>query len=695
MKIFKDITSSPSWDNNDILLKTDISHEPEVGILELENTNDLAWGNQLGNITMQAGREIQLSKKIIKNFDALETTTSKKKDIRLLWKKKILFPPIFLYAQRYLKWFQLQFPKIFFISLFSFVVMLWWTTKLVIESQVNSGYSKLLAVKEWSLSLIEIQKNINDARFSFFLSDILFSPFSYLPGEKIDSVYHAIKGGKHLSKWLDDSMALYTKVDTFMAEKTLSEIYFTQLFLNIYNDLIEIERSFTYSKESYEKINWLPNNDLILKKNVAISSLSDLTEYLQEFRIWFREFTWILGHEKRKKYLIVFQNADEIRPTWWFMWSMALAEIFKWQLKLFQKKDVYAIEWDLKSADYERLLAPKWINELTENFWLRDANYFVNIKDSSNAIKFFTNEAGLDIDGVIYINQNILLSLLDITGPVFFESIGREVSSDNFSEIMSLLVEAKVSKQWTLWTPKQILFEFIEVFVSELTEQGKYFDYLQVLLRETENRDVMMWSFDMQENQFLSNIWLTWDINYDSSLDYFYPVYTSLSWNKSDRYMERAYTHEVFKSSQNCDFTITSTIESSHNMTNARRTNIQNLIEEYNLESPNLLEIQWNQRNRQFVRVILPNDAIIQEDENYTIIEYWKRKWVEFFLETRRQEKTRFTLEYVLPNPECREYSFTLYKQPWIRHHDLILNIENSKYTYNKIDKDFFFKKNK
>lgn len=97
------------------------------------------------------------------------------------------------------------------------------------------------------------------------------------------------------------------------------------------------------------------------------------------------------------------------------MGSMALVEMFKGQIKLFQKKDVYAIEWDLKSADYERLPAPKGLNELTGTFGLRDANYFANLQDSSEAIKFFTDEAGLQIDGIIYINQNILLKLLEIT----------------------------------------------------------------------------------------------------------------------------------------------------------------------------------------------------------------------------------------------------------------------------------------
>jgi len=41
----------------------------------------------------------------------------------------------------------------------------------------------------------------------------------------------------------------------------------------------------------------------------------------------------------------------------------------------------------------------------------------------------------------VYINQNILLHLLELTGPVYFDELKRDITADNFSEIMSLVVE--------------------------------------------------------------------------------------------------------------------------------------------------------------------------------------------------------------------------------------------------------------
>lgn len=65
--------------------------------------------------------------------------------------------------------------------------------KIVVENRVNAGYSKLLSFRDSNSGLEEVRKTINDARFDFLLSDILFTPFKILPGKDIQNGYHAIK----------------------------------------------------------------------------------------------------------------------------------------------------------------------------------------------------------------------------------------------------------------------------------------------------------------------------------------------------------------------------------------------------------------------------------------------------------------------------------------------------------------------
>ncbi len=653
-------------------------------------------------ISLAKDYKIRLEKKSGKHFDALEKKSAFSRiflmrDISLKSKNNTQwFTEYIGYKFSHFFWYISSFHPISLVVLcIIFLGIYWLGSKYIIENRVNAWYQKLLSIKDNTNGVESVQKNINNARFDLLLADILFTPFKLFWWETIDSVGHVISWGRYLTKWLDDSLALYTHTNKYVDSKDLKNIYFTQLLLNISPNLESIEDSLSQALDQYESISWLPSSDLWQQKNIGQDYIENMLQIARWVNQEFPEFLNMFGHDTRKRYLIVFQNADEIRPTGGFMWSMWLLEIFRWKVQLFQKKDVYAIEWDLKKAEYERLPAPKWISELTDTFGLRDANYYANIWDSSNAIKFFTDRAGIDLDGIVYINQNTLLHLLDITGPIYFAPLDREISSENFSEIMSLAVEAKTFKQGTLGTPKQVLFDFMEVFIWELTEQWKYFDYAQVLSQDIENRDIVLWSFDENHNSILSNLDLNWNIDYSQSLDYFYPVYTSLSGNKSDRYMKRNYVIKVNSQSDSCDYDVSFQIRSTHAMTKNRRDDIQNFIAEYNLDSPNLFEIQWAARNRQYVRVIVPNNTIIPPRTWTDIVDYGKRKWLEFYLDTLLSQTSIYEHSYTLINPSCENYSTTIYKQAGIPEFWVRITIDWESYNYDNMQWDFYFEDRK
>lgn len=659
------------------------------------NFSDITSARQK-NISLGKKREIKIWKKQGKNFDALEKKNLLKKIVKkqniILRKKekKIDISRTFLLTKRKLKWFWFFGKVLFVVWILVSFIYLSYLDKLIVEKKVNAGYSKLIQIKDGHLSLSEIHKEINNARFDLLLADVFFTPFSLFSGDKIDSVEHVISWGRYLSRSLDDLLALYVKTDKFIAEKSLQRVYFTQLLSNIFPELQNIETSLSLSLEHYKNIEWLPNKDLYIQRDKVVGEIENILSYLSVINSLYVDFLNTLGHSEKRRYIVVFQNADEIRPNGGFMGSMWLLEMYKGKVQLFQKKDVYAIEWDLKKSQYERLPAPKWLDELTENFWLRDANYYLNLKDSSGAIKFFTDKAGIDIDGVIYINQNILLHLLEITWPIYFESIWKEITAENFSEIMSLLVEAKTFKQGTLGTPKQVLFDFMEVFSQKLIQDGAYFDYVQSIIHDVKSRDIMIWSFHEDENIFLSELWLRGDIDFSKSIDFSYPVYTSLSGNKSDRYMRRKYIQTV-NTNESCDFEVNFQIQSTHDMGKNKRDAINSLIEEYGLDDTNLLEIQWAARNRQFVRVLFPKSAQIQKKEGMEIIDYGARKWVEFFLTTELQQTTYYDISYSLENPDCSNYNYTLFKQSWIPSYDIELTIDENNHEYLWRKEDFYF----
>lgn len=666
------------------------------------------------SLTRTTKLSIENKKLLQKDFDALEKRgeilSFFRRDVNLRTKTSI----IKRYTQglkqagedirwklyEYQSWVSIFFSKLtllWYLSLILVMIssafLLLFVTKFTIESKVNSGYQTLQDISKGWQDFSLIAQNINRARFDFLLADTLFHPFRLLPDTRLQSVGYVIAGGRQLSYTLDSSFSLLIQMEKFIRVRNPAEIYWVHLLERLRPTISQIGVSLEKALTAYKNIAWLPNTGLEDQKNMLISQLEIGKYYIDNIVSRYDTLLALLWKNERKQYLIVFQNADEIRPTGGFMGSMAILSMFRGKVDIFQKKDVYAIEWDLKVADYERQPAPKGINELTEFFWLRDANYFINTKDSAEAIWFFVDQAWIDIDGVIFINQNSLVRLLDITGPVYFDLLKRDISKNNFSEIMSLLVESKVFHVGTLGTPKQVVFDFVPVFLSVLKEQGKYAEYLTFLLSEIKNREILIWFFDEEVQKLSADLGLSGDIDYSDSFDFWYPVYTSISWNKSDRYMQRSYSYRV-SSGEACSFDISVQMSSTHAMTKVHRDQIELLKNEFLLEqSDELMFIQWTWRNRQFVRYLIPSEARNIQIQDGEVVDYGSRTWLEFFLETPLLQTSRYSFSYNLPNPECKLYSFKHYKQPGIKSYDIDISYNGAMSRYTDVTRDFYFEK--
>jgi len=85
-------------------------------------------------------------------------------------------------------------------------------------------------------------------------------------------------------------LGLYSKTDDFIAEKSLNKIYFTQLFLNIYPGLQEIERSLNSAIHHYKSISWLPSEDLDKQKQEAIKNIENIQTYVSKITSNFSDF---------------------------------------------------------------------------------------------------------------------------------------------------------------------------------------------------------------------------------------------------------------------------------------------------------------------------------------------------------------------------------------------------------------------
>ncbi len=148
---------------------------------------------------------------------------------------------------------------------------------------------------------------------------------------------------------------------------------------------------------------------------------------------------------------------------------------------------------------------------------------------------------------------------------------------------MSTLVEARHAE---VKTPKDTLFTFIEVFVKQIHDEKKYLEILDILSDFVARGEVLIASRETQTQIFLEQIGFgeKWR---KSEKNWIYPVYTSLSGNKSDRYMTRSWTGSTVVGT-GCVMTNTVTIESQHHFGQSDRVEIDSYLDMIQVTDPDL-----------------------------------------------------------------------------------------------------------
>ncbi len=602
-----------------------------------------------------------------------------KKIINIIkWNK--LFLTVNKYKNIYFK-FYLFIISIFILLCFVFVC------KLIIEYKVNSGYQNLIEIKNTRDEKVIkelVKKSIDDFRLAW----VLFYPFSIIPTSKTELPKHIIYWWKQIAYTINNLIKVYNNVDKDIKKVGIKNIELTSILSESQNEVFSIESDLNKALSEYNSIKDLKQWPLNTKFEIWKKYLNNLEKYLLIIKNNYGTFLNILWDKKEKKYLVVFQNADEIRPTWWFMGSMGIISMYKWKITKFESKDVYAHEWNLKKEDYLKLRAPEWLNTITKILGLRDSNYSQNYDKSSENIRFFMEKIWYNLDWIVYINNTIIEDFLRLTWNISFTKIDENIRYNNFSAIMSLLVESKKFKNWSIGTPKQILFDFIEEFKARLIKDWNYLSYFKIMSDNIIKREIVVYSFSPKENKLLQDLNINGKIDYDSSLDFAYPVYTSISWNKSDRYMARKYEKEI-KQNKDCSIETSLKLSLSHNLTLDDESELKDLIKKYEIKTPWTMYIQWTWRNRQYVRLLLPKNAIIKENKNYIVEETPSVKYVNFYMQTNRFETKSMIINYTLPNKDCKKYSFNLYKQAWVRKYDMVIRDDDVMIEKKNISNDF------
>lgn len=142
-------------------------------------------------------------------------------------------------------------------------------------------------------------------------------------------------------------------------------------------------------------------------------------------------FPHVLGFGQERKYLLLFQNNFELRPTGGFIGSYGIMAVKDGTIKGISVEDVYEADGQLKGHVEPPEALKKYLNQ--PNWFMRDSNWNPDFLPSAQQAEWFLEkETGEKVDGVISIDLYFVRNLLAALDGVYVPDYKARVTADDF-----------------------------------------------------------------------------------------------------------------------------------------------------------------------------------------------------------------------------------------------------------------------
>jgi hypothetical protein len=402
----------------------------------------------------------------------------------------------------------------------------------------------------------------------------------------------------------------------------------------------------------------------------AQTELGELTHVLTEFSERYPLFMRLLGDDHPQRYLVLLENNNESRPGGGFIGSYMLVDLNDGYLDGMTFHDVY----DLDNRYHKDIEPPGEVAKLTNNWRFRDSNYSPDMSVSAaKSAWFLDEEGGPSVDHVVTVDLAFVSRMLDITGPIKIDALPIALASDNFSTVLSYMVEAKLTGATT---PKQVLAEFIDKVQVTLKEDAPWVELVAVMHDMSRSKHLSIYSKNDDIQTFFQDFGMSGVVPTRSEKeDHFMLVHTTIG-NKTDAYVTQDIEH-ISSIDTNGGIIDQVNVSRTHHWNDFERLRLKNLLASFGFTDPDpwLIDLLGGAANTSVMRLYVPHgtrllhtSGVRMED---VISEYDKDLDLDYFTFSTTvfpDSKTDFSLTYELPfdlNFEpLDEYRLNVSKQP-------------------------------
>jgi hypothetical protein len=252
-----------------------------------------------------------------------------------------------------------------------------------------------------------------------------------------------------------------------------------------------------------------------------------------------------LGDETEKRYLVVFQNPGELRPTGGFMGSIALLD--------FNQGEIANLEipgggsYDFQGSLREKIIAPGPMQLINARWELQDANWFPDFPASAEKIKwFYEKSGGPTVDGVIAVNANLVADLLAVVGEIEMPEYNKIIGKENFIVEIQKAVEVEYDKKEN--KPKQIIADLTPKLLKKIlgSEAGQFGKILTIMAGALGEKDILFYSVFPEVEHEIKNFGWGGEIRaVGDGADYLLIAHTNIGGGKTDWVIDETIDLEV------------------------------------------------------------------------------------------------------------------------------------------------------
>ncbi len=264
-------------------------------------------------------------------------------------------------------------------------------------------------------------------------------------------------------------------------------------------------------------------NDLLPAANAVFQNAAEISLFASDW----------LGAKEPQRYLLIFQNNNELRPSGGFIGSIAEVDIKNGKIQNFYLPPggVYDLQGNLKTL----LASPKPLWLLNANWQLQDSNWFFDFPTTAQKVMwFYEKSGGPTVDGVVAVNSQILPKLLAITGPIDLPEFNLKLDANNVINELQQEVEVNYNRENN--QPKKVLAALLPILIQKLEAlpPQDFFNIFSLVHNSLQVRDIQLYHQQPDLQAKIKHFGFGGEVQ-NADYDYLAVVDTNIGGGKTDQ----------------------------------------------------------------------------------------------------------------------------------------------------------------